>query len=147
MKKMEEPQYNFRYPIMVEYRDLDTNNHVNNAVFLSYLESARIAYNRDILSFSPRDRVGMVVANTEINYRKPGFYRQKLLVLYRVVWLKRSSFGWDYRIVLEEQPEVILADGKGVSVFMTPKLDQSMPIPPEFIAKFEDYEGRNLRTA
>jgi len=35
--------------IMVRYRDLDTFNHVNNAVYFSYLESGRLHYNHKYL--------------------------------------------------------------------------------------------------
>ena len=34
----------FTHPIEVRFRDLDALGHVNNAVYLTYLESARIAY-------------------------------------------------------------------------------------------------------
>ena len=32
------------WPVEVRFRDLDALGHVNNAVFLTYLESARIGY-------------------------------------------------------------------------------------------------------
>ena len=38
--------YPFSMPITVAFRDLDMLGHVNNAVYLSYFESARIAYGR-----------------------------------------------------------------------------------------------------
>ena len=57
----------FRLPIEVRFRDLDALGHVNNAVYLTYLESARVAwwlhltgrkdlgqaYRRHLLSFDP----------------------------------------------------------------------------------------------
>jgi len=35
--------------LRVRYRDLDTFNHVNNAVYFSYLENGRVDYNRTFL--------------------------------------------------------------------------------------------------
>ncbi len=38
-----------RVPIQIRWRDLDALGHVNNAVFISYFEYARLAYIRDLL--------------------------------------------------------------------------------------------------
>lgn len=137
--------YRFQYPLRVEYRDLDTNNHVNNATYLSYLESARIAYNVDVLGLASHADRNMVVANTEINYRKPAFYRQMVIVEVRTTWIKRSSYGWEYRMVLDTPERDLIADGRGVSVFIEPENGRGKPMPDTVVAKFEDYEGRNLR--
>ena len=37
------------YPQEVAFRDLDVFGHVNNAVYLTYIENARLAYARDVL--------------------------------------------------------------------------------------------------
>ena len=37
-----------RCTISVRWRDLDTYNHVNNSVFLSYLEEARLVWLRGL---------------------------------------------------------------------------------------------------
>ena len=37
-------RFRFRYRLEVRFRDLDALGHVNNAVYLTYLESARIAW-------------------------------------------------------------------------------------------------------
>jgi acyl-CoA thioester hydrolase len=36
--------FEFVHPERVRFRDVDALGHVNNAVFLTYLEEARIAY-------------------------------------------------------------------------------------------------------
>ena len=55
----------------VRYRDLDTFNHVNNAVYLTYFEQARVRYFRS-LGWRSND-ASVVVARSEVNYRKPIF--------------------------------------------------------------------------
>jgi acyl-CoA thioester hydrolase len=51
----------------VRFRDVDSVGHVNNAVYLTYLEEARIAF----LSQTDEDPLAMVVARIEIDFRSP----------------------------------------------------------------------------
>jgi acyl-CoA thioester hydrolase len=51
----------------VRFRDLDSVGHVNNAVYLTYLEEARIAF----LGQASEDVTGMIVARVEIDFRSP----------------------------------------------------------------------------
>jgi acyl-CoA thioester hydrolase len=51
----------------VRFRDVDSVGHVNNAVYLTYLEEARIAF----LSRTDEDVFAMVVARIEIDFRSP----------------------------------------------------------------------------
>ena len=48
--------------------ELDSNGHVNNAVYLTYMEEARIAF---LSQASEEDALGMVVARIEIDFRSP----------------------------------------------------------------------------
>jgi acyl-CoA thioester hydrolase len=61
----------------VRFGDLDAMRHLNNVVFLRYFETARIAYQREILpahdpSNPERDEFGIIFAECHINYRSPG---------------------------------------------------------------------------
>jgi acyl-CoA thioester hydrolase len=55
----------------VRFRDLDALGHVNNAVFLTYIESARIAYLLDLGVASGVEDLGIIVARVEIDFRSP----------------------------------------------------------------------------
>ena len=54
MREME--GYRFIHARDVEFRDIDAAGHVNNAVYLTYLETARIAYLIDVLGAAVRLR-------------------------------------------------------------------------------------------
>jgi acyl-CoA thioester hydrolase len=60
----------FETTIDVRYRDIDAMGHVNNAVYASYLEQARIDYFRDLLGVD-LSRVGAVLATLSIDYENP----------------------------------------------------------------------------
>lgn len=80
----------------VQFRDLDTLGHVNNAVFLSYLEAARLEYLRR-LGGSPA-LPSLVVARIEIDFLKPVFLGQTVAVGARVSQIGGKSFRMDHLI-------------------------------------------------
>lgn len=51
----------------VRFRDVDSVGHVNNAVYLTYLEEARIVF----LARADEDVTAMIVARIEIDFRSP----------------------------------------------------------------------------
>jgi len=43
-------EFNHYTPIQIRFADLDALNHVNNANYMTYMETARMAYCEDVLS-------------------------------------------------------------------------------------------------
>jgi acyl-CoA thioester hydrolase len=87
----------FVFPVDVRFRDLDALGHVNNAVYLTYLESARIAWWQEV-SGRPLAQIGMILARTEIDYRSPAAYGERLEVGLRCASMGRSSFVMEFRM-------------------------------------------------
>ena len=84
----------------VRFCDLDAMGHVNNAVYLTYLEQARnecylaLTGRSDILG--PDGGLDFVVARMEIDYRLPVRYGDAVSVSLRPVAVGRSSFTLEY---------------------------------------------------
>jgi len=58
--------------IQVRYADLDTFGHVNNTVYLSYFENARVHYFNQLLGLNWNwKKDGVLVAKNEVEYFKP----------------------------------------------------------------------------
>lgn len=81
------PDYNENHfphwtKIPVRFRDLDPLNHVNNAIFSTYYEEARISFIQDIPQFANQLENGysFVLAHLEVDFIKPALYPNKLLV-------------------------------------------------------------------
>jgi acyl-CoA thioester hydrolase len=71
-------------PIQVRFRDLDALGHVNNAVYLTYLEVARAAY----FSRLEPDWVGkghFILARAEVDFLRPILLEDPVEVGVRVV--------------------------------------------------------------
>ena len=89
--------------------------HVNNAVYLTYLEAARFAWWRRAFGPSGLKEHGFIVARVEIDYRKPALPGERLLIRLRVDSLGRSSFTVAYEILNTRTREVV-AEAKSVQV-------------------------------
>lgn len=66
----------------IRYRDLDPLNHVNNAIFSTYYEEARIKFIHQVPALVQQMQSGFsfVLANLNINFIKPAEYPGELLV-------------------------------------------------------------------
>ncbi len=89
----------FVHTLSVRFRDLDALNHVNNAVYLTYLEEARLAFSAEMgVDWSRFQEQGFVLARCEIDYRRPALLGDTLRIELGVGDIGRSSFEFVYRI-------------------------------------------------
>lgn len=68
--------------IPIRFRDLDPLNHVNNAIFSTYFEEARIAFIQEVDKLAGQLKKGysFVLANIEIAFVHPVEYPADLLI-------------------------------------------------------------------
>src|SRR5712692_4287909 len=103
----------FIHRLEVRFRDCDPMGHVNNAVYLTYLEQARFDHWRSLWGFGrpqlPPGRPGVILAHVECDYKRPATYGDMLEIRLAVVELGRSSFRYEYEVVDEEGRTVLKA--------------------------------------
>jgi acyl-CoA thioester hydrolase len=122
--------YRFVQPVEVRFRDLDALGHVNNVVYLTYMESARIAWWVRVTGRPDFRDMTMILARTEIDYRAPATYGDRLEVGVRCASMRRSSFVLEFRI--EEQGSArLVAEARKVLVHYDYEAGRSTPIPPD----------------
>lgn len=137
------PLFKFSTQIEVRFRDLDALGHVNNAVYLTYFEIARLHYWKRLFGDEAFSRYSFVVVRAECNYRSPAHAGELLQVFARVSELKRSSFIFEYEIV-EGDTGRIVADGATVQACFDPDVKRARTIPHDLrdsILAFENSEG------
>ena len=129
------------WPVEVRFRDLDALGHVNNAVFLTYLESARIAYWLELTGRTGLDAVDMILARVEIDYRSQASYREQLDVGARIAAVGKKSLTMELRVVARE-PQRLVAESRNVMVFFDYAANRSRPLPDELRGKLESAAAR-----
>ena len=128
----------FSHQIEVRFRDCDPMGHVNNAVYLTYLEQARLVHWRALWNFGrTRDRdageggmgdvPGVILARAEIDYRRPSRYGDLLEVRIGLAALGRTSFTYEYEIV--DQDRQLVATARSVQVMYDYEAGRPVPIP------------------
>ena len=126
--------------IGVRFRDCDQFGHVNNAVYLTYCEEARVGYTRLFWGDDAVSAARYVVGRATVDYRSPAHCGETLRVTATITAMRRTSFVMAY--------EIMAADGRLVATAETVQvmIDQARqvprPLPPEFRARVGAFEGR-----
>lgn len=132
----------FYIPIEVRFRDLDGLNHVNNVVYLSYVEQARIHYFDHVMGERfDWNRWGVLLARTEINYLKPLHLKDDCKVGIECVNIGRKSLEFQFKIFrsingVDEE----IASGLNILVCFDHVEKQSIEVPQEWKNAIEKYE-------
>ena len=141
-----------RHAVEVRLSDTDAMGHVNNARYLTYVEIARVGYYERVTG-NPLPvgahgaEEGMILAEIRMTYRSQAFYGETLTVETRVERLGRSSFRMVHRITAPESrygPARLIAVADSVVVSYDYQQDRPIPVPDEWRAAMEAYEGRSL---
>lgn len=128
--------FRFVFPIDVRFRDLDLFGHVNNVVYLTYLESARLAWWMHVSGRPDLRDVTMILARTEIDYRRPVVFGERLRVGVRCVSMRRSSFALAFRVEAESDGAVV-AEARKVLVHYDYAASCSTPLPAALRARIQ----------
>ena len=126
----------FTHRVEVRFRDCDPMDHVNHAVYLTYLEQCRFAFWRHLTGAPAGPGARIIIARAECDYRAPSFYGELLEVRVHVGDIGRSSFTLLYEIVNATTGQK-LADAKTVLVAYDYAEGKSMPLSPETRALLE----------
>lgn len=135
----------FRHHTRVEVRfgDIDALRHVNNAVFISYVEQARVQYLREVLAIDAIRGLPMILAHISCDFRSPILFGEPVEVATRVDWIGRSSFGMSHRVVAGE-PSRSAAEATSVLVCYDYAAGRPEPMRAAWRGSLAEYEGREL---
>jgi acyl-CoA thioester hydrolase len=114
--------FDFVHRETVRFRDVDGMGHVNNAVYLTYLEEARIAFLRPMGA----DPSGMILARVEIDFRAPLSEGNELEIGVRPVRVGSKSFELAYEVRVGEK---VAAEAKTVIVSYDYASGRSVAVP------------------
>ncbi len=137
----------YTHRVEVRFADCDPFGHVNNAVYLSYLEQARFGLWRRLWGFNGETAMtaaggaGLILARVECDYRLPATYGDMLDVRLGLAAIGRTSFTYEYeiadaatgRMVAEARTVVVLYDyreGKPVAIDEARRADLSRSFVP-----------------
>ncbi len=115
-------------------------NHVNHAVYATYLESARGAYLEEVAGRSA-EGAAFVLANLEISYERPITTGDDPTVALSVTRLGESSCTMAYEIRVGDD---VAATAETTIVHVDPETQTSSPISDAIARRIGEYEGLEL---
>jgi acyl-CoA thioester hydrolase len=121
----------FKYKTVIETRfaDFDMMGHVNNSVYFTYLEIARVKYWKHAINWDWK-KTGVVIGQAALKYIVPIFLEDQIHVYVRTSRIGRSSFDLEYLIVKKKDgKEVVCSKGMTVCVAFDHQSKQATPIP------------------
>lgn len=128
------------------FRDTDAMGHINNAVYVTYLEVARQEYWQRLSGAVDYSRVPFILARVEIDFRSEALVHDVLLIGIRCDWIGGKSFAFGYEI-RERQSERLIAEATSIQVCYDYGARRSIPIPDALRRALETFEGRPLPRA
>jgi acyl-CoA thioester hydrolase len=137
--------FRFVHAQEVTFRDLDVFGHVNNAVYLTYIENARLGYLREVLGVESLEDLLVILAKVRIDFRSRASLGEVLEIGARVSRIGTKSFdvdhevrGPDARLVAVASTTLVTFDYRG---------DTTMPVPDLWRERIESFEAKDFAAA
>mgnify|MGYP001327749084 FL=1 len=117
-------------PIHVRFSDIDMAGNVHNSKYLSYFEQARIDFLTDIagLDWNWRKQ-GLVLGRNEVDYLKPLYLRDKVIIKTNCDHIGTKSFTLSYELYkIEGEKETLCTKGRSIMICMDFESNETVDI-------------------
>jgi acyl-CoA thioester hydrolase len=123
--------FRFFCPLAVRWGDMDALGHVNNAAYMTYLESARIAFFERVGWRFPAARQGSpVVVSQTLNYRQAVAYPARLEIGVVCSEMRHRSFVLTYAL-FREGTDTLVGDGSTALAWVDPTAGRAVAVPDD----------------
>ncbi len=123
-----------KYPLVLSqdliWSDMDSYQHINNAVYFRYFEDVRIAYFEKVgvNEYKEKTEIGPILASTTCDFRAPLTFPDTIHVATVIEDIQRNRFKMKY-LVYSERLNKIAAEGEGLIVYYDYQRERSCEIP------------------
>ena len=118
----------------IRWSDMDEMHHVNNAVYHTYTEQARIYYFHDTLKLD-WGQASFILASSHMDYLKPLIFPGEAYVYLRCTKFGTKSFELQYLITSVEKGVELLTAVASTTLVMFDYKTNSTVVMPETIKK------------
>ena len=127
-------------PVDIRWSDMDEMRHVNNAVYLTYFEQARVYYFHECCQWNWKE-MGVILANSHIEYLKPVVFPNPTFVYVRTSKLGNKSFELQYLMTSEiDGVEELTTTGYTTMVMLDYATNATVPMPEFLRDRIKNYE-------
>ena len=126
---------NFSIEIKVRYCETDQMGLVHHGSYINYFEEARIAWISNLgFSYSEMEKSGIIlpVSKLNVNYLRPAYFDDDLLVSVELAELPTSRLIFNYTIKKEEE---VIVTGTTVLAFLNKETKKPVKCPDYILEK------------
>lgn len=128
-------------PIQIRFNDIDSIGHINNNIYYSYYDLGKIAYLDQLKAESVSWTDGQIVlARTESDFFFPVFYKEKIAVDTKIIYLGNKS-GIFLQQIRNTDTNQIKSRCKSVFVTFNAKTNSSIEVPDDWRRVISAFEG------
>ena len=140
---MNSDKFPFEVTIEVAFRDIDAFGHVNNAVFFSYMEYARVKFAIELfedtnLATESLLDIPLILVKATCTYQSPALLGEKLTLGIGLSRFGTTSFDLIYRFSGEDGR--LIATGQTVQVMYDYGLGRAFPVPEIIKEKVNEFQ-------
>ena len=133
-KSLNLSDFPFNYELQTRWKDMDAFGHVNNAVFLSYIEDARITFfKRWNLSDGKRS---IIMASAKIDYLRQIDHPSHLIVGERISRIGGKSFDIESAVFIKDVADAV-ATSMITCVCYDYEQNESVPVYKKIVEDFK----------
>lgn len=129
--------FQFSTAIDIRFADLDAYGHVNNAIYFTYLEHARVKMFQEYFGAFLDSSLLFLVVRAECDYRLPITLNDSLHITLKVEQLRHSSFTFTY--LLHDGGGREFATARTVMVGYDPQAKKPAALPVKMRETFAQF--------
>jgi acyl-CoA thioester hydrolase len=126
----------FKCQVEIRFNDIDIYGHVNNAVYLSYMEQARVKFFNHYFPHHSWNKTGIIVANIQVNYLKPIFFSPLIDVEIGIEKIGGKSFTMGYHLLQDNE---VKANALSTLVCIDYQKNQTIDVPVNWRELFVNF--------
>lgn len=132
--------------VQIRFNDIDVVGHVNNAMYLQYLDFARMDYFKQVFAnIIDWRKESLILAKIEMEYFEPVFLGDKISVYTKIEKIGNKSIQMHQHIVKDDnEEEELVASCTSILVGYDYTKQSSMKISQDWKEKVLDYEKNVL---
>ncbi|MBD5200049.1 MAG: acyl-CoA thioesterase [Bacteroides sp.] len=129
------------YPLQMRFNDIDMVGHLNNSIYLSFLDLGKIHYFKAVMGNQVSwEHIPVVVVNININFYSPTYLEEEIEVVTAVYAISEHSFKMEQRIINRQTGDIKCVANTVMAGF-DPKTAKGAPIDPVWANAIKEFEG------
>lgn len=139
-------KYRFKETMQVRFNETDAQGIVNNAVYFTYFEVARVEYLRHVFSkdFFERREFSATLGEAGCRFLSPLRFGQEIEVYVRVPEIYRVSYVYEYVIHIPEL-NIPAAVGHTTIVALSNEAFRPIDLPESFVKRIMEFECDGIK--